>query len=34
MNGREIYDDANRELDELKQRMARDFETPPLDMIG
>ena len=34
MNGREIYDDANRELDDLKQRMARDFETPPLDMIG
>ena len=34
MNGREIYDDANRDLDALKQRMATEYETPPLDFIG
>ena len=34
MNGREIYDDATRDLDALKQRMATEYETPPLDFIG
>ena len=34
MNGREIYDDANRDLDTLKQRMSTEYETPPLDFIG
>ena len=34
MNGREIYDDAQRDLDALKQRMATEYETPPLDFIG
>jgi hypothetical protein len=34
MNGREIYDDAVRDLDALKQRMATEYETPPLDFIG
>ena len=34
MNGREIYDDATRDLDALKQRMSTEYETPPLDFIG
>ncbi len=34
MNGREIYDDAVRELDALKQKMSTEYETPPLDFIG
>lgn len=34
MNGREIYDDAERELESLKQRMASEYELPPYDFIG
>ena len=34
LNGREFYDDAQRELDDLKQRMASEYELPPYDFIG
>jgi len=34
LNGRQIYDDAIRELDEIKQKMSQDYELPPLDCIG
>jgi hypothetical protein len=34
LNGREIYEDAVRELDALKQRMASEHELPPYDFIG
>ena len=34
LNGREIYEDAQRELDEIKSRMAMDYELPPYDFIG
>ena len=34
LNGRELNDDAVRELEALTSRMAQDFETPPLDFIG
>ena len=34
LNGRAIYEDGQRELDEIKQRMAMDYEMPPLDLIG
>jgi hypothetical protein len=34
LNGREIYEDAVRELDILKQRMASEHELPPYDFIG
>jgi hypothetical protein len=34
LNGREIYDDAQRELDELRQRMTLEYELPPYDFIG
>ena len=34
LNGRQIYDDGVRELDEIRAEMATDYEMPPLDMIG
>ena len=34
LNGRQIYEDALRELAELRQRMSTDYELPPLDLIG
>ena len=34
MNGREIYDDGVKELDEIKQDMSSAYELPPLDFIG
>ena len=34
LNGREIFDDATRDIDAIKQRMATEYETPPLDFIG
>ena len=33
-NGRELYEDAERELDEITKRMAMDYELPPYDFIG
>ena len=33
-NGRQIYDDALRELEDIKMRMSSTYELPPLDMIG
>ena len=34
LNGREFYEDAQKELDDLKQRMALEYELPPYDFIG
>jgi hypothetical protein len=34
LNGRQIYDDGERELAEIRSKMASDYEMPPLDMIG
>jgi hypothetical protein len=34
LNGREIYEDAERELENLKQVMALEHELPPYDFIG
>lgn len=34
LNGRELYNDAQRELDNLKQKMASEYELPPYDFIG
>jgi hypothetical protein len=34
LNGREMYDDAERELDKLKEVMALEHELPPYDFIG
>jgi hypothetical protein len=34
LNGREIYDDAEKELEAIRQRMSMDYELPPYDFIG
>jgi hypothetical protein len=34
LNGRELYEDAEKELADLKQRMSLDYELPPYDFIG
>jgi hypothetical protein len=34
LNGRELYEDAERELEDIKQRMALEYELPPYDFIG
>jgi hypothetical protein len=34
LNGREIYDDAVKDLADIKERMSNEYELPPLDMIG
>jgi hypothetical protein len=34
LNGREIYEDAERELSDIKQRMTLEYELPPYDFIG
>jgi len=34
LNGREIYEDAEKELEQLKQIMALEHELPPYDFIG
>jgi hypothetical protein len=34
LNGRQIYEDAQREIDVLMEKMSNTYELPPLDMIG
>ena len=34
LNGREIYEDAEKELAEIRERMTSDYELPPYDFIG
>ena len=34
LNGREIYDDAERELERIREKMMLEYELPPLDFIG
>ena len=34
LNGRQYYDDAERELADIKSRMSNEYELPPLDFIG
>jgi len=34
LNGRQIYDDAIREVEELEEELRDTYEIPPLDMIG
>tara|TARA_R100000482_G_C4993223_1_gene88290 strand:- start:156 stop:461 length:306 start_codon:yes stop_codon:yes gene_type:complete len=33
-NGRQIFDDAVKEIEEIKERMTYNYELPPFDMIG
>jgi hypothetical protein len=34
LNGRQIYDDGVRELEEIQTQMSSTYELPPLDLIG
>ena len=34
LNGRELYEDAERDLEDIIQRMALEYELPPYDFIG
>jgi len=34
MNGRELYEDAIREIEGIQQRMSMEYELPPYDFIG
>ena len=34
LNGRQIYDDGQREIDAILEQMPTQYELPPLDMIG
>ena len=34
LNGRQIYEDAIRELEELEEALRTEYEIPPLDLIG
>ena len=34
LNGRQMYDDAERELERIREKMSSTWELPPLDMVG
>jgi hypothetical protein len=34
LNGRQLYEDGQRELEDIKQKMSSEYELPPLDFIG
>ena len=34
LNGRQIYDDAQLEIDKIKEEMFNEYEMPPLDLIA
>lgn len=34
LNGRQMYEDAERELEVIKEKMSTTYEVPPMDMIG
>ena len=34
LNGREIYEDAIRELEIIEEQLRNEYELPPMDMIG
>ena len=34
LNGRELYEDAEKELESIRQRMSMDYELPPYDFVG
>ena len=33
-NGERIYDDGQREIDYIREKMSSEYELPPLDLIG
>ena len=34
LNGRQMYDDAQLEIDKISEEMLRSYEMPPLDLIA
>ena len=34
LNGRQIFEDAIREVEEAERELKDEYETPPMDMIG
>ena len=34
LNGRQLYDDAEKELEVIREQMSNTYEIPPLDFIG
>jgi hypothetical protein len=34
LNGRQLYEDAIRELEEIEKALKTEYELPPMDMIG
>ena len=34
LNGRQLFDDAEKELERIREKMSNAYELPPLDMIG
>ena len=34
LNGRQIFDDGEKELERIREIMSNTYELPPLDMIG
>jgi hypothetical protein len=34
LNGRQMYEDAERELEVIREKMSSTYELPPMDMIG
>ena len=34
LNGRQLYDDGQREIDAIMEQMSNTYELPPFDMIG
>ena len=34
LNGRQIYEDAVKELESIRERMMSEYETAPFDLIG
>ena len=34
LNGRQIYDDAQKDLEVIREQMSNTYELPPFDMIG
>jgi hypothetical protein len=34
LNGRQIYEDAEREIEGIRERLISEYELPPLDFIG
>ena len=34
LNGRQIYEDAEREIESIREKLISEYELPPLDFIG